>query len=189
MAHDDTVRRLTSEKAQFRRRASAVPNLIAITWTVWNALMSGCDSWCHHSSSNDNDHTNISMEGPICRPDGHKLKRYKLKEAKAKWTTEIAFCVKINTSHYDWCQPCQAIIRTEKSETRCQSSKGTKRRRGQVPPISRQEIRMQIRKSKGLKLQIEERRSQMKQKETKKKEQAVRNIWLSEVKWRGWKPT
>ena len=111
------------------------------------------------------------------------------RKSKAKWTTEIAFCVKINTSHYDWCQPCQAIIRTEKSETRFKSSKGTKRRRGQVPPISRQEIRMQIRKSKGLKLQIEERRSQMKQKETKKKEQAVRNIWLSEVKWRGWKPT
>ena len=46
--------------------------------------MSGCDSWCHHSSSNDNDHTNISIEGPICRPDGHKLKRYKLKEIKGK---------------------------------------------------------------------------------------------------------
>ena len=52
-----------------------------------------------------------------------------------------------------------ASWRTEKSETRYQSPKGTKWRRGQVPPISRQEIRMQIRKSNGLKLQMEELRS------------------------------
>lgn len=47
-----------------------------------------------------------------------------------------------------------------KSKPRCQSSKATKRRRGQVPLISRPEIRMQRRKSEGLKLQIGELQSQ-----------------------------
>ena len=45
--------------------------------------MSECDSWCHHSSSNDNDHT-TTMEGPICGPDDYKLKWCKLKDGKIR---------------------------------------------------------------------------------------------------------
>ena len=64
-----------------------------------------------------------------------------------------------------------------KSEPRCQSLKAMKRRKGQVPPVSRPEIRMQRRKSEGLKLQIRELRIQRQgaviAKETK---QAVYNI-------------
>lgn len=69
--------------------------------------ISRCDSWCYHVSCNDNDHANIAMEGPRCRPDGYKLKRYKLKE-----THDIYSCVKISTSYFDWCQPCRPIVWT-----------------------------------------------------------------------------
>ena len=46
-----------------------------------------------------------------------------------------------------------------KSESKCRSSKAMKRRKGQVPSIGRPEIRMQRRKSEGLKLQIGELQS------------------------------